>query len=322
VADDGGAMMSALRDALEEYLALRRSLGFKLERQAATLRTFVTFADAEAVEHITTELALRWLRETSKAQPATKAAWLDIVRRFAIWHSASDPQTQVPPAGLLPRRYHRQRPYIYSNEEIKRLVRAASELPSQRGVRGITYATYFGLIAATGMRMSEAVALDGTDVDLLGGVITVRRTKFGKSRLVPLHGSTCDALAVYANQRDAILGAAVSPAFFVSERGTRITKWSARYNFARVSQQIGLRPPASEFRHGHGPRLHDLRHRFAVRVLIQWYRTGCDVEREIPKLAAYLGHVHVNDTYWYIEAVPELLQLATERVIKTREARS
>jgi integrase len=314
-------MMSELREAVEEYLALRRSLGFKLEDPAATLRRFARFSDEEAAGEISTDIVLRWLRETSKAQPATKASWVDTVRRFAIWHRATHPQTQVPPAGLIPRRHHRQRPYIYTDDEITRLVRAASALPSRRGVRGITYATYFGLIAATGMRMSEAVALDRVDVDLVGGVITVRRTKFGKSRLVPLHDSTCNALAEYANQRDDILGPVASPAFFLSESGTRITKWSARYNFARVSQQIGLRPPATEFRHGHGPRLHDLRHRFAVLVLIQWYRAGCDVEREIPKLAAYLGHVHVNDTYWYIEAVPELLQLATERVIDSMEAK-
>lgn len=314
--------MSALRDALEQYLALRRSLGFKLEGPAAVLRKFVSFAEAQEAEHITTDLVLRWISETSNAKPATKADWVGMVRRFANWHAASDPQTQVPPAGLLPHKYRRQRPYVYSDEEIERLIQAASELRSRLGVRALTYSTFFGLVAVTGMRMSEAVALDNADVDLQGGVVTVRRTKFGKSRLVPLHDSTCAALTSYVDQRDSILGSVVSPAFFLSERGTRIGKCSARYNFARVSQQIGLRPPASEFRHGRGPRLHDLRHRFAVRTLIQWYRAGCDVEREIPKLAAYLGHVHVNDTYWYIEAVPELLQLATERLIKAREASS
>jgi integrase len=169
------------------------------------------------------------------------------------------------------------------------------------------------------MRISEGLALDRRDVDLEEGIVTVRRTKFGKSRLVPLHASTREALERYAAQRNRIFRRLETPAFFVSERGRRITQWSTRYHFARVSQQVGLRAPAGGYRHGHGPRIHDLRHRFAVRTLIEWYRSGLDVEREIPKLATYLGHVHVNDTYWYLEAVPELLQLATERLIQQRQ---
>ena len=245
------------------------------------------------------------------------ASWVAIVRRFARWWSATDPRTEVPPEGLLPHRLRRQPPYIYSDDEIERIVRAAAQLPSANGVRALTYATYFGLVAATGMRMSEGLALDRSDVDLDEGILTIRRTKFGKSRIVPLHASTREVLKSYAAKRDCSLRRVGTPAFFVSEHGSRITQWSTRYNFAKVSQQVGLRPPARG--HGHGPRLHDLRHRFAVRTLIEWYRKGLDVEREIPKLATYLGHVHVNDTYWYLEAVPELLQLATERLMQQRQ---
>jgi len=308
--------MSELRHAMEQYLRLRRSLGFALREPEAVLRRFVAFAEREGASSITTDLVLRWTRQPSRAQPATWASWVAIVRRFARWWSATDARTEVPPEGLLPHRFRRQRPYIYSDDEIERLLRATAQLPSAHGLRALTYCTFFGLVAATGMRMSEGLALDRGDVDLEEGILTVRRTKFGKSRLVPLHASTREALARYAAQRDGLLRRVETAAFFASEHGRRITQWSARYHFARVSQQIGLRPPAAGHRHGHGPRLHDLRHRFAVRTLIGWYRMGLDVEREIPKLATYLGHVHVNDTYWYIEAVPELLQLATERLMR------
>jgi integrase len=307
--------MSQLREALDQYLCLRRSLGFALREPEVILRKFVAFAEDEGAAYITTDLMLSWAQRRSKAQPATKAAWLATVRRFALWQSASDPRTEVPPESLPPERYRRQRPYIYTDEEIERLLRAAAQLPSATGLRGLTYATYFGLIAVTGMRMSEGIALDRGDVDLHQGVLTIRRTKFGKSRLVPVHSSTRAALRRYAEQRDSILPRVTMPAFLVAEHGTRITQWSTRYNFAKVSQQVGLRVPARGRRHGRGPRLHDLRHRFAVQTLINWYRAGLDVEREIPKLSTYLGHVHVNDTYWYIEAVPELLQLATQRLM-------
>jgi integrase len=162
------------------------------------------------------------------------------------------------------------------------------------------------------MRVNEALSLDRPDVDLGQGVLTIRRTKFGKSRHVPVHSSTVGVLKQYAATRDAVVPAP-SPAFFVSERGTRITEWMARYTFAKLSQQLGLRAVAKG--HGRGPRLHDMRHRFAARTLINWYRQGLDVERELPKLATYLGHVHINETYWYLEAVPELLQLATNRLL-------
>lgn len=310
--------MSNLREALDEYLALRRSLGFKLRLPASSLRNFVAFIKKEGASHITTDLALRWAKQPSKAQPSTWTWRLGMVRRFAAWRSATDPRTEVPPDGLLAHRYRRKPPYIYTNGEIESLVKAAAELPSPKGLRGRSYSTIFGLLAVTGMRVNEALGLDRKDVDLKTGILSIRRTKFGKSRLAPLHASTIDALATYAQARDRILRPQAPPAFFVSERGIRITDCMARYTFAKVSRRIGLRGP-SETSHGRGPRLHDMRHRFAARTLVEWYRSGLDVEREIPKLATYLGHVHVADTYWYLEAVPELLQLATERVMQRRK---
>ena len=310
--------MNALRKALDEYLTIRRSLGFELQRVAPYLYDFVSLAEQQGVSHISTELALQWARQPATAQPATWAQRLSIVRRFATWCSAGDPQTEIPPQGLLPHRYRRKPPHIYSDDEIVRLVCAAAELPSN-GLRAQTYSTFFGLLAVTGMRVSEALKLDRPDVDLRQGVLTIRRTKFGKSRCVPLHASSRAALQRYADQRNAVFPKLSIPAFFVSDRGRRVTEWSARYTFATISRQVGLRVPAGKQRHGRGPRLHDMRHRFAARTLIDWYRTGVDVEREIPKLATYLGHVHVNDTYWYIEGVPELLQLATERLAEQHE---
>ena len=304
--------MSMLREAVEQYVALRRSLGFELREPALILRNFVTFAESESASHITVDLVQRWVRLPSKAQPATWASRLGIVRRFAAWHRAMDPRTEVPPEGLIPYRYCRQSPYIYSDGEIKQIFETASQLPSRKGLRSLTFSTFFGLLAVTGMRMSEALALDRGDVDLDEGVLTIRRTKFGKSRIVPVHASTRKALKSYAEQTARILPSVATTAFFVSERGTRITEWTARYTFAKISQKIGLRVPSKG--HGRGPRLHDMRHRFAAKTLINWYRAGLDVEREIPKLSTYLGHRHVNDTYWYLEAVPELLKLATERV--------
>jgi len=310
--------MSELREALEEYLALRHSLGFELRLPTRALRNFVTFVEDEGASRITTDLALDWAKQPVQAQPSTWSWRLGMVRRFAVWLSAEDPCTEVPPEGLLPHRYRRKPPYNYSDDEIERLIQAASELPSPRGLRALTYSTLFGLLAVTGMRVSEAVNLDQPDVNLEEGFLSIRRAKFGKSRLVPVHTSTVDALEGYAKARDRIFPAPAAGAVFVSERGTRITDCNARYTFAKLSRQIGLRPPAQGQRHGRGPRLHDMRHRFAVRTLIHWYRAGLDVECEIPKLATYLGHVHVNDTYWYLEAVPELLLLATERLEQGR----
>jgi integrase len=169
----------------------------------------------------------------------------------------------------------------------------------------------------TGLRINEALHLDRSDVDLEEGVLLIRRTKFGKSRLVPIHLTTQQALRAYGEARDQIVPTPATPAFFVSERRTRITEWSTRYTFAVVSRMVGLRPPTSGGRHGHGPRIQDLRHRFAAQTLITWYRAGIDVDRELPKLSTYLGHVHTADTYWYLEAIPELLQLAAERLTQT-----
>jgi integrase len=303
----------ALRDAVEEYLTIRRALGSAIPRAAAELRRFATFLEGEGTDFVTTQLALRWAQQSARAQPATWADRLGVVRRFAAWRSITDPRTEIPPCGLLPHRRRRKPPYIYSDEEVGLLVAEAARLPSISGLRGPTFATLFGLLAASGLRLGEALALDLNDVDLGEGILNVRKAKFGKSRFVPLHDSTRRMLVRYASTRDRVFGRRPVEAFFVTERGARIRHAMAEWTFAKVSCAIGLRDLPPPHRTGRGPRLHDLRHSFAAARIVAWYRAGLDVERELPKLATYLGHVHVRHSYWYIEAVPELLQLATER---------
>jgi integrase len=235
-----------------------------------------------------------------------------MVRLFAQWLHGLDAKHEVPPQDLIPRRYRRSRPYTYSGEEIGRIVLTASELPSINGLRAPTYATLFGLIAVTGLRVSEAISLGVDDIDTEAGVLTVRRGKFGKEHLLPLERTTTARLTAYAKERDRLLEARPE-SFFVSDRGKRLTDCAARYNFAVVCQTIGLRQVQKFNRHGRGPRIHDLRHTFAVRTLVSWYRAGKDPDREMIKLTTYMGHTKPELTYWYIEAVPELLDLARQR---------
>jgi integrase len=311
--------MTSLATALDEYLGVRQGLGIRIRVPAGLLRGFVAFLTHAGQEVITRELAVQWAMAPQHAQPATWAWRLGIVRQFARWRQPTDPRTEVPPAGLLPHRFRRPRPYLYTEAEIRALLAAARALPSPRGLRGLTYATVFRLLVVTGLRVSEALALDDADVALGRDLLTIRRTKFGKSRLVPVHRSTTDALRQYAETRDRLLRRRPTPAFFVSERGTRLGGDNTRHTFVLVSRRAGLRTPTTGTRHGHGPRLHDMRHCFAASTLVAWYRAGKDAERELPKLATYLGHVHVNDTYWYLEAVPELLHLAAARVTDATE---
>lgn len=306
--------MSALHDALTEYLGTRRALGTQLMWPESSLRRFVDFVEAEGAEFITTELALRWALKSVGVQRATHARRLGIVRGFARWLQATDTRTQVPPQGILPARYRRPAPHIYSDGEIAHLMAAAAQLRSASGLRVATFKTLIGLLAATGLRPGEALSLDVDDVDLVSGVLTIRESKFGKSRFVPLQESARAVLAAYSTFRDTVLPRRETPAFLVTERGSRLVGCAVRRTFANLCKAVGLRPIGHPRRSGRGPRLQDIRHSFATRRLIAWYRTGLDVDRLMPRLATYLGHVSTVETYWYIQAVPELLQLATERL--------
>ena len=307
--------MSELRRALNEYLALRRALGFKLVTQGGLLHNFVDFAERQGASFITRDLALRWATAPPLVQPFRWKARLDVVRGFAKHRVGIDPRTEIPPLGLLPYRYRRKAPYAYSDGQIQRLREAAQQLRSPRGLRAATFSTLFGLLAVTGLRISECLALDRQDVDLAEGILVVRHTKFGKSRLVPVHPSTRTALNHYATLRDQILPRLKDTRFLVSEQGTRLTKSYTQQLFLKLSRRIGLRSPTAL----HGPRIQDLRHGFAIRTLQRLYRAGADVERHLPVLATYLGHNCVTHTYWYLTATPELLRLALGRLDRTKK---
>lgn len=302
--------MTELEASLEEYLSMRRALGFKLRMPGILLRDFVQFTKKEGASVITTDLALRWATQSTECQPTHWANRLGMVRQFARFHSAADPQTQIPPRGLLPFRYQRRTPYIHSEEEIAELLAATRKLGSPKGLRAATYSTLFGLLAVTGMRVSEAIGLDRRDVDLCKGILKIRQTKFNKSRLIPVHCTTRDALIEYARIRDGIFTRSASQSFFVSERDTRLTDFSARWTFLKVSRAISSRGKMD----GRHPHLHDLRHGFVVRTLLTWYRSGSNVDQQMPTLSAYLGHGSVANTYWYLSGVPELMQFAVQRL--------
>ncbi len=306
--------MSSLRDALTEYVAMRRALGAQLRVPAAALGHFVEYLEAQGAPFITTELALRWAQTPENAQRSTWAGKLTMVRQFAAWLSVRDIRTEIPPRRILDARRQRHTPYIFSSQQVAELMLQAARLTSRTGLRALTYVTLIGLLASTGLRPGEALALDAPEVDLQDGVLTIRQTKFGKSRFVPVEDSTRTALGHYARQRDQLCRVRRTDAFFLSERGTRLQGANVRRTFRRICRAIGLHAAAQPNRHGGQPRLQDFRHSFVTKRLIEWYRAGVDIERELPRLSTYLGHVDVAHTYWYIQAVPELLQLAAERV--------
>ena len=307
--------MIDLRSALERYLSMRQGLGYKYQHQARRLADFVSFMESCKTTTITTKLAVEW----ATLPPDRHASWalrLTDVRGFARHVANIDPQTEVPPAGILPR-LKRAKPYVYSDAEIDALLAAALALPPTDGLRRWTYHCLFGLIAVTGLRLSEAIGLQRGDVDLEEGVLTIRETKFGKSRLVPVHPTTCSALRSYAERRDTRLGSRCGSNFFVAERGGRLLHQYVHRVFWRLSRETGLRRPGDHS----GPRVHDFRHRFAIRTLLGWYREGTDVERQLPTLSTYLGHTCVRDTYWYLSACPELMQEAARRLDRRWEAK-
>jgi integrase len=314
--------MTSLRSAVQEYLIVRRSLGFRLHEAGRLLLKFVAFMEAHRAAVVTTALARAWAQQSPTVQPSEWARRLSIVRTFARYHQATNPRTEIPPDGLLPYRPKRAHPYLYSDAEIRDLLRAARHLPCryERGrLRPWVYSCFFGLLSVSGMRLGEVRNLELRDVDLKGRVLTIRGAKFGKTRLVPLHPSTCLVLAAYLDRRHRHWRQRpVSSYVFVSSWGNRLDNGDIHRTFYALSRQIGLRGRTDH----RGPRIHDLRHRFAATTLWRWYRIGEDPDRRLPILSAYLGHVHVADTYWYLSAWPELMQEAMRRLERRWEDRS
>jgi len=316
--------MNTLRESLGNYLSLRRALGFTLLRSGKALFNFVEFAELNDAQYITVSLALEWAQKPVSAKPATWAARLGYVRMFARYLSAFDPRTEIPPDDLLPHSPKRARPYLYSEREIEKLMAAALNLPICGNwpraslLKRQTYYCLIGLLSVTGMRISEAVNLKMQNVDLATGILTIEGAKHGKSRMVPLHTSTLTALSAYKSSRDEYLQGRSAEHFFINKTGASLDQGTVRRTFYELSRQTGLRGKRSSS----GPRIHDLRHRFAIETLVNWYRSGEDVERKLPVLSTYLGHVHVSDTYWYLTAYPELMGHAVARLERRWEAKS
>jgi len=310
--------MKTLRQNINDYLMMRRGLGFRLYHVERDLASFASFLERERAPHITIDLALKWAMQPSGAQACYWAQRLSCVRGFARHLSAIDPRTEAPPMGLLPFPNRRARPYLYTNNEIHHLMAAAKALQPRDGLRGWTYYCLFGLLTVTGLRISELIALERRDVDLQEGLLTIRRAKFNKSRMVPLHASTRAVLQQYALRRDAYVGRQSTGKFLVSQRGQPLDASTVRRTFYGLSRQTGLRGEGDRS----GPRLHDFRHRFAMESLLRWHRSGEDVGCLLPVLATYLGHSNIRDTYWYLSACPELMGHAARQLEKRWEVRS
>lgn len=299
--------MSSLRDSLADYLNMRRALGYKLARDEKLLAQFLAHLEERDEEKITIARALAWA-----TLPAGGASWwsfrLSVVRGFAAHQHTVDPASELLPADLLPWPPHRATPYLYSADQIAALIAAAGTLRTPH--RAATYRTLIGLLAVTGMRVGEAIALDRCDLDTSTGALVVRGAKFGKSRELPLHASTVAALRRHLRRADRPRSAPSTPALLVSGAGTRLLISNVESTFRALRGRAGIGARSASCR----PRLHDLRHTFAVQTVLDGYRSGEDVGPRLALLATYLGHVDPAASYWYLSAAPELLELAGDRL--------
>jgi integrase len=301
-----------IRKHAEQYLAMRRALGFKLDAFGRRLLSFVSYLEARGQRVLTVEAAVAWAIDTPRN--ASREHWserLMVVRKFARHLAALDPATEIPAADVLRNRRQRVTPHLFTPAQITALLDATDAL--RPTLRASTYRTLIGLLTVTGLRDGEACRLDRADVDLVDGMLTVRDSKFGKDRQVPLHDTTVEALRLYGQLRDELCPWPKTPAFFVSTRGTRLTPTHISKVFASLRDAAGVTAPPGQ----RPPRPHDLRHSFAVTTLLDWYRDGIDVAARLPQLSTYLGHVDPKSTYWYLTGAPELLALAANRIEHT-----
>jgi integrase len=299
--------MTALRQALVDYLSLRRSLGYKLQRAEKLLHQFIDFLDASGARTITTEHALAWACQPKDGDEYWWGYRLSAVRVFASYVHAGDASAEVPPRDLLPSRLQRATPYLYSEQDIAALVTAAGALRTP--LRRATYRTLIGLLAVTGMRVGEAIGLDQRDFDATGGVLLIHHAKFNKTREIPLHLTTVVALRRYLDCVDHECAARRTPALLLSSFGTRLLYCNVHWTFQRLARQAGLSPRTAQCR----PRIHDLGHAFAVNALLDACRDGSEAQC-LTLLPTYLGHVDPAASYWYLSAAPELLALAAARL--------
>jgi len=298
---------NSLEAALTDYLAVRRSLGFKLTRDGLLLQQFVAFCEQAGASRVSSELALAWVTTPAKASPSWLAMRLSVVRGFARWLQAFDLSTEVPPLGCLPP-VRRTNPYLYSGSEVVALMAVARRV--RWPLSAATYETLIGLLAVTGMRIGEAIRLDRADVSFADALLTLHESKFNKSRQVPIDPTTVEALRAYLRRRSTLSPAPDEPALFVHPAGNRITYQGVQSMFHTLVQRAGLTPRSERCR----PTIHGLRHTFAVNTLVGWYHDDLDVSARLPLLSTWLGHADPKWTYWYLSATPELLALAAERL--------
>jgi integrase len=300
-----------MHSKVNEYLEERRRAGFALSIPGKQLLGFAHFVDRCGYRGpLTVDLASRWALTNRRGLALTAARRIELLRSFARYCQIFDPKTEIPPLRLFGPGHRRLTPHIYTPQEIRALLAASARLYPAEGLRPVTCATIFGLLSATGLRISEATALQRQDVDLQRGILHIRHTKFGKSRLVPLHSSATRALQRYVRRRDQDPSSAATAAFFVFDRGEPARTRNLQYAFRRVRCQLAWRA-----RGGHpAPRIHDIRHTFVCHRLQRWYEENTDIDCNILALSTYIGHAKVTDTYWYVTATPELMAVAARRL--------
>jgi integrase len=305
--------VSALADAARDYLRLRNSLGHELAEYHRELPRLVAFLEAEGLPAVTVAAALAWAQGPG-VDPATSIAprRMTIARGFSRYLAGIDARTEVPPPGLIAGRHRWRPPFIYSPRDIEALLAQARQLTPMPAA---THETLFGLLAATGLRVGEAIRLDRADINWADGVLAIRESKFGKTRMVPVLDSTLTMLGRYARIRSQLCPQAATASFFVSTAGTRLIYACVGQVFRRLRDRAGIGAGADR-----PPRIHDLRHTFAVRALLGWYQAGEDVEARLPVLSTYLGHRDPRSTYWYLSAAPELLALAASQLERSQQA--
>jgi integrase/recombinase XerD len=300
--------VSGLAGHVEDYLRLRRALGFKLRFHGQVLPSLAAYLEAAGATTVTAELAVAWAALPQGVHPVVWSHRLGAARGFARYLKTADPAAEIPPDRVWTTVAPRRQPVIFTDGDIARLLQAARALNPP--LRAATFEAMLGLIAATGMRLGEAIGLDRAGTDLGAGLLTIVSTKSGRDRLLPLHPTVTAALAGYARRRDELCPAPSTSRFFVSSASTPVHERLADLAFAQLTSRLGLRAE------GRQPRIHDLRHTFAVRQLLAWHRDGADVNAKMPVLSAYLGHVSPAGTYWYLTAVPELMELVAARLTR------
>jgi len=300
----------SMKQQVQEYLSYRRSLGFLLRIEGQQLLEFATYVDNKKhLGPLTEEIAIEWARSSKKSSRFTWARRLEPVRCFAKYCCITEPDTQIPAKGIFGKAHRRNIPYIFSKYEIQQILGATKYLVPENGLRPISFFYLFNLLYVTGLRISEALNLTPEDVDLIRGLLWVRETKFHKSRLVPLHASTVQALSSYCQLRNKYIPPSKLQTFFILDNGKSITLRATEYAFLRIRNLLDLNAKSQ----GKMPRVYDLRHTFVCHRLLSWYKQGVDVHKVMPYLSTYLGHVKISDTYWYITGIPELMKIVSKR---------